>query len=70
MVIKLMLLVTHGSVKMENKLMKITCDPMCGFAVQSHKESELIDMAMTHVKNNHPDNNYSKDDVKGMIKKV
>ncbi|MGA1821252.1 MAG: hypothetical protein ACMUIG_01845 [Thermoplasmatota archaeon] len=55
---------------MDNELKKISCDPMCGFSVQSHVESELIDMAMIHVDNIHPGHNYTKEDIKGMMKKV
>jgi predicted small metal-binding protein len=55
---------------METELKKISCDPMCGFSVQSHVEDELVDMAMLHVQKIHPDKSYSKDEVKSMMQKV
>lgn len=35
---------------------RISCDPMCGFAVQSHDEKELISMVKSHVKQMHHKN--------------
>jgi predicted small metal-binding protein len=32
---------------------KITCDPECGFAVQSHDEPEVLRMASEHVEKVH-----------------
>jgi len=40
-------------IPMENKLMRITCDPVCGFMVQSHNEKEVIDMSKMHMKKIH-----------------
>lgn len=55
---------------MEEKLKKINCDPICGFSVQSHNENEVLNMAKTHVENQHPDKNYSDDDYREMMKTV
>ena len=62
--------IEHGSVLMEQELKKISCDPMCGFSVQSHVEDEVVNMAMLHVQNVHPEHNYTKDQVKTMVQKV
>ncbi|MFW3147199.1 MAG: DUF1059 domain-containing protein [Thermoplasmatota archaeon] len=43
---------------------------MCGFSVQSHVEDEVVNMAMLHVQNVHPEQNYTKDQVKTMVQKV
>lgn len=48
----------------KNDLKKISCDPMCGFSVQSHEEKEVLDMAMAHVKHAHPDKKVSMDEMK------
>lgn len=40
---------------MKNGLEKISCDPLCGFMIQSHDHNELLDLTMRHVKNAHPD---------------
>jgi predicted small metal-binding protein len=63
-------IIHYGSVPMDQELKKISCDPMCGFSVQSHVEDEVVNMALLHVQNIHPDQNYSKEDVKSMIKKA
>lgn len=36
-----------------NKLKKVSCDPMCGFTIQSHDEEEVVDMVKTHGKKAH-----------------
>jgi predicted small metal-binding protein len=38
---------------MTGPLKKIECDPQCGFAVQSHDEKELIEIAREHAKKFH-----------------
>ncbi len=38
---------------MKEKLRRIECDPICGFAVQSHDEKEVIDIASKHAKSIH-----------------
>ena len=50
-------------------LNKVSCDPMCGFSVQSHDEKELISFVMEHVKNAHG-KKMSEAEVRGMMKKV
>jgi predicted small metal-binding protein len=35
------------------KLLKIECDPMCGFMVRSHDEGEVLRLARTHVTDAH-----------------
>ena len=47
---------------MDEKLKKISCDPMCGFSVQSHVEKEVLDMAKLHVKSAHPEAKYTDED--------
>lgn len=49
---------------MSGGLKKISCDPMCGFSVQSHNDNEVIDMAMVHVKNMHPEKSVNRDEMK------
>jgi len=55
---------------MDKELKKISCDPMCGFSVQSHEEKEVVDMAKSHVKNVHPDANYTDEQIKNMMQKI
>ena len=38
---------------MDDKVKKISCDPSCGFAVQSHDEDEVIEDAKKHMKMMH-----------------
>ena len=55
---------------MEKELKKISCDPMCGFSVQSHVEDEVVKMAMLHVESMHPEQHYTKDQVMGLMQKA
>jgi predicted small metal-binding protein len=49
------------------KLKKIECDPKCGFAIQSHDEKEVIEVASQHAKKAH-NMNMTEKEVKGMMK--
>jgi len=51
-------------------LKKVSCDPMCGFSVQSHEGKEVVDLTMRHVKHAHPGMKVTEKDVKGMMKTV
>ena len=51
---------------MDQKLMKVSCSPECGFEIQSHDEKELIDMVKTHAYNAHQDK-VTDDQVKDMM---
>ena len=35
------------------QLKRVTCDPVCGFAVQSHDEKELVHIVQQHAKQAH-----------------
>jgi len=35
------------------ELKAISCDPLCGFKVQSHNEKEIIEFAKEHLKKTH-----------------
>ncbi|MDD5337704.1 MAG: DUF1059 domain-containing protein [Candidatus ainarchaeum sp.] len=48
---------------------KISCDPMCGFAVQSHDEKELLAIVGSHVKKIH-NKAVSASELKGMMQTV
>ena len=48
---------------MTNELKQIECDDKCGFMVRSHDESELLNIAKTHVKTMH-NMNVTDDDMK------
>ncbi len=52
---------------MAGKLKKLECDPKCGFAIQSHDEKEVIDIAIKHAKKAHS-MDVSEKEAKGMIK--
>jgi len=52
------------------KLKQIECEPKCGFLVRSHDENEVIDIAMKHAKQMHPEMKVSKNNLKDMIKNV
>ena len=49
---------------MAEELKSISCDPMCGFMIQSHDEQEVLDTAMRHVKKVHPNMKVSIEDMK------
>ena len=53
---------------MKGQMKMITCDPMCAFMLKDHEEMELVDLAMRHAKNAHPDMNMSMAEVKAQIK--
>ena len=38
---------------MDKKMMKASCDPMCGFSVQSHDDKEVVEFMTKHAKNSH-----------------
>jgi predicted small metal-binding protein len=49
------------------KLKKVECDPKCGFAIQSHDEKEVVDIALQHAKKAHS-KDITEKDVRGMMK--
>jgi predicted small metal-binding protein len=46
---------------------KIACDPICGFAVQSHEKDETLRIAMAHAKKFHKDVEVTEADLKEMM---
>lgn len=54
---------------MAEKLLKIECDPKCGFMVQSHDEKEVIDVAREHARKKHG-MSVSEKDAREMLKQV
>ncbi len=52
---------------MAGKLKKLECDPKCGFAIQSHDEKEVIDIAIKHAKKAHG-MDVSEKEARGMMK--
>jgi len=38
---------------MEKELKRISCDPVCGFKVESHDEMEAMEIAKKHAKEKH-----------------
>ncbi|MFH1183288.1 MAG: DUF1059 domain-containing protein [Candidatus Moraniibacteriota bacterium] len=52
---------------MEKELKRISCDPECGFVVQSHDETEAMDIARKHAKDKH-NMDVSDEDLKGKMK--
>jgi hypothetical protein len=38
---------------MDEQLMQVSCDPMCGFKVQSHNKDELRGIVMEHSMSQH-----------------
>ena len=54
---------------MAEKLKSISCDPMCGFMVQSHDEKEAMNFAKAHLKNVHKQT-MSDDEVRKKMKDV
>jgi predicted small metal-binding protein len=53
--------------KTEMALKSVSCDPACGFMVQSHDEKELTSIVIAHAKSAHH-KDLTADDVKGMMK--
>jgi predicted small metal-binding protein len=54
---------------MTGKLKKLECDPKCGFAVQSHDEKEIVEIAVQHAKKLH-NMKITEKDAKEMIKEA
>ncbi len=60
----------RGTVRMGmTKLKSVSCDPACGFKVQSHDEQELTDIVIAHAKKAHNADITAKD-VKAKMKTV
>jgi predicted small metal-binding protein len=53
--------------KMTAELKSVSCDPQCGFMVQSHDEKELTDIVIAHAKKAH-NMDITANDVKAKIK--
>lgn len=53
----------------KEKLVKLACDPKCGFAVQSHEEGEVLDIARNHAKIKHS-LTPSLDELRGMLQTI
>jgi len=49
-----------------DQLKKVSCDPVCGFEVQSHDEKELTGIVVKHAKHAH-DKDMSEPEVKDMM---
>ena len=56
--------------EMAKKLRQISCDPACGFMVQSHDEMEVLKMAREHAKKNHKELKVTDAGLKKMMKLV
>ena len=54
---------------MAEKLKKLECDPKCGFAVQSHDEKEIVEIAVRHAEKLH-NMKITEKDAKEMIKEA
>ena len=50
------------------KMYNLTCDPSCGFHVETHDKKEAIRMGMEHVADAHPSMKITTNDVKKMVK--
>lgn len=60
----------QGGSNMEQELKRISCDPLCGFSVQSHDENEVLEIAKNHVRNTHPDKNYTDEEYRSRLQTV
>ncbi len=58
-----------GAKKETMTLKSVTCDPQCGFMVQSHDENELTDIVIAHAKKAH-NMDITAADVKAKMKMV
>ena len=54
---------------MDQNLKKIECDPKCGFSIQSHDETEVIEIAKKHAMEKH-NMNATVEQLRGMMKSV
>lgn len=54
---------------MEDKLMSVSCDPMCGFKVQSHDMDELRSIVKAHVMEKHG-KSLTDEEINGMMNPV
>ncbi len=52
---------------MEENLYSISCDPECGFAVQSHDKNEVVNLCYEHASQAHPDKNVSREQLSSRI---
>jgi len=55
--------------KGEMALKSVSCDPACGFMIQSHNEKEISEVVIAHAKNAH-NKDVKAEDVKAMMKTV
>ncbi|OGD61741.1 hypothetical protein A2160_04685 [Candidatus Beckwithbacteria bacterium RBG_13_42_9] len=55
---------------MAEDIKKITCDPACGFEVQSHDEEEVLELAAQHVAIKHQDMNVNRVKLIAMMKTI
>ncbi len=53
--------------KVSGELKSVSCDPQCGFMVQSHDEKELTDIVIAHAKKAH-NMDITANDVKAKMK--
>jgi predicted small metal-binding protein len=51
------------------KLVRLSCDPKCGFEVQSHEEGEVLEIAKNHAKIKHG-SIPSIEELRGMLKLI
>ncbi|MBI4322066.1 MAG: hypothetical protein HY675_26545 [Chloroflexi bacterium] len=52
---------------MASSLWSISCDPTCGFAVQSHDKNEVINLCYEHASLAHPDQNLTREQLGSMV---
>ncbi len=52
---------------MESGLWSISCEPTCGFAVQSHDRNEVLNLCYEHTSQVHPEKNLTREQLSSMI---
>ncbi len=51
----------------QEKLMKLECDPLCGFMIRSHENDEIVRFSKEHASDVHH-TDYSNEAIRKMIK--
>jgi len=52
------------------KITKLSCNPTCGFSVQSHSRAEVMNLSKMHVKKAHPEMKMTDKDYESRMKTI
>lgn len=53
-----------------DKNYRVSCDPVCGFMVQSHDREEAVSLAYDHVTKKHPDKPSTRGEIDELVEEM